>query len=144
VSLYYCELSLLFFIVALASIFGIGSHISIYYISLRKALHTLQHAGGADCLVAADKNHDVRASLRGFQEGDNLRVLRAKEDIVVSVNVQEIALSQRPVARYPGYALKMTWDVSEGKSMSRLSVNACWHEVVFKHEWRFTERTFLY
>ena len=110
----------------------------------RKALQTLQHAGGAYCLVAADKNHDVRASLRGFQEGDNLRVLRAKEDIVESVNVQEVALSQRPVARYPGYALKMTWDVPEGKPLGMLSVNACWHEVVFKHEWGFTERNFLY
>ena len=65
--------------------------------------------------MAPDKNHDVRASLRGFQEGDNLRVLRAKEDIVESVNVQEVALSQRPVARYPGYALKMAWDVPERK-----------------------------
>ena len=97
-------------------------------------MQTLQHAGGAYCLVAPDKNHDVRASLRGFQEGDNLRVLRAKEDIVESVNVQEVALSQRPVARYRGYALKMTWDVPEKKSMGMLSVNACWHEVVFKHE----------
>ena len=77
-------------------------------------------------------------------EGDNLRVLRAKEDIVESVNVQEVALSQRPVARYPGYALKITWYVPEGRSMDMLSVNACWHEVVFKHEWRFTERNFLY
>ena len=42
-------------------------------------------------------------------EGDNLRVLRAKEDLVESVNVQGVALSQRPVARYPGYALKITW-----------------------------------
>ncbi len=30
--------------------------------------------------MTAHKDHDVRASLRGFQEGDNLRVLRAKED----------------------------------------------------------------
>ena len=43
-------------------------------------MHSLQQAGGAYCVVAAHKDHDARASLRGFQEGDNLRVLRAKED----------------------------------------------------------------
>jgi hypothetical protein len=48
----------------------------------RKSLLSLQHAGGAYCLVAAHKDRDVRGSLRGFVEGDNLRVLRAKDDEV--------------------------------------------------------------
>ncbi len=51
-------------------------------IVFRKALRSLQQVGGAYCLVATDKHHDVRAPLRGFQEGDNLRVLRAKRNCV--------------------------------------------------------------
>ena len=96
---------------------------------LRKALRTLQHAGGAYCLVATHENHEVRASLRGFQEGDGLRVLRAKEDNVGPRTEQQLV-------RYPGYALKMKFDVPESK--------ACWHEVVFKNEFGFTESNFLY
>ncbi len=48
------------------------------------------------------------------------------------------------VARYPGYALKLTWDVPFGKAMGTLKVNACWHDIVFRNEWGFTERKFLY
>ena len=94
--------------------------------------------------VAADKNHDVRASLRGFGEGDNLRVLRAKEDLVVSVTTCDLVACERPVARYPGYALKMTWDVPYGKAQGILKVNICWHEIVFRNEWGFTESNFLF
>ncbi len=66
---------------------------------LRKALRTLQQAGGAYCLVTTHEDHEVRASLRNFQEGDGLCVLWAKEDDGCSRTDQ---LS----ARYPGYALK--------------------------------------
>ena len=104
---------------------------------IRKALQTLQQAGGAYCLVATHENHDVRASIRGFQEGDSLRVLRPK-DIESALQQQHVA------ARYPGYALKMTFDVTEGQAMGLLKVNACWHEIVFKNEIGFTESNFLY
>ena len=82
--------------------------------------------------MTAHKDHDVRASLRGFQEGDNLRLLRAKEDAVVGLT------------RYPGYALKVTWDVPVVKAVGSVKVNVCWHEIVFRNEWGFTERNFLY
>ena len=95
-------------------------------------MQSLQHAGGAYCLVTTHKDHDVRVSLRGFTEGDNLRVLRAKDE---KVGVGP---------RYPGYALKTTWDVPLGHAMGTLKVNICWHEVVFKHELGFTERNFLF
>jgi hypothetical protein len=110
----------------------------------RKALRSLQQVGGAYCLVAADKHHDVRASLRGFQEGDNLRVLRAKEDTVLSATNRDVAMCDAPLPRYPGYAFKMTWDVPADKAMGILKVNACWYDIVFKNEWGFTETNFLY
>ena len=93
---------------------------------MRKALQSLQGAGGAYCLVAAHEDHDVRGSLRGFQAGDSLRVLRPKEN-------EGASQQQQKGARYPGYALKITWDVPEGKAMGMLKVNACWHEIVFKN-----------
>ena len=110
----------------------------------RKALHSLQQAGGAYCIVAAHKDHDARASLRGFQEGDNLRVLRPKEEKVTGVETPDAHLLPKAVARYSGYALKMTWDVPVGKAMGNLKVNICWHDVVFRNEWGFTESHFLY
>jgi len=66
----------------------------------------------------------MRASLQGFQAGDGLRVQRSKENEGASQQQQE-------AARYPGYALKITFDVPEGKAMGMLKVNACWHEIVF-------------
>ena len=114
------------------------------HIIVRKSLHSLQQAGGAYCVVAAHKDHDVRASLRGFQEGDNLRVLRPKVDAVTVRNAPDAHLPQPAVLRYPGYALKMTWDVPVGKATGTLKVNICWHEIVFRNEWGFTESTFLY
>jgi hypothetical protein len=107
-------------------------------------LKSLQQAGGAYCLVTAHKDHDVRASLRGFEEGDNLRLLRPKEDEAVECMTCDLPLGPKPVVRYPGYALKLTWDVHIGKAMGTLKVNACWHDIVFRHEWGFTERHFLY
>ena len=82
--------------------------------------------------------------LRGFQEGDNLRLLRAKEDDARGTIICDPNMLPPPVARYPGYALKLTWDVHIGKAMGTLKVNACWHDIVFRHEWGFTERHFLY
>jgi hypothetical protein len=110
----------------------------------RKSLKSLQHAGGAYCVVAAHKDHDVRASLRGFQEGDNLRVLRAKEEKVAAVEVIDAHLPPKAAARYPGYALKMTWDVPVGKATGIFKVNVCWHEIVFRNEWGFSESNFLH
>jgi hypothetical protein len=104
----------------------------------------LQQAGGAYCLVTAHKEHDVRASLRGYQEGDNLRVLRAKEDDEGGAITCDIPVHLKPVVRYPGYALKLTWGVPFGKAMGTLKVNACWHDIDFRNEWGFTERNFLY
>ena len=94
--------------------------------------------------MTAHKEHDVRASLRGFQEGDNVRILRAKEDDEGGAITCVIPVIPPPVVRYPGYALKLTWDVPFGKAMGTLKVNACWHDVVFRNEWGFTERYFLY
>ena len=103
----------------------------------RKALRTLQQAGGAYCLVTTDEDHEVRAALRNFIEGDCLRVLRPRDD-------DEGPRVNQPSARYPGYALKMTFDVPAGKAMGMLNVKACRHEVVFKNEFGFTESNFLY
>ena len=107
-------------------------------------MHSLQQAGGVYCIVAAHKDHDARASLRGFQEGVNLRVLRPKADKFSGVESSDAHLLQKVVGRYPGYALKMTWDVPVGKATGNLKVNICWHDVVFRNEWGFTERNFLY
>ncbi len=104
---------------------------------LRKALRTLQQAGGAYCLVTTHEDHEVRASLRNFHEDDGLCVLRAKVD---DGGPRTDQLS----ARYPGYVLKMTFDVPAGKAMGMLNGKACWHEVVFKNEFGFTESNFLY
>jgi hypothetical protein len=106
-------------------------------------LQSLQHAGGAYCLVTAHKDHDVRASLRGFTEGDNLRVLRPKDEILGVKHVPD-ATNTEKVPRYPGYALKTTWDVPLGIATGMLKVNVCWHEIVFRHELGFTEINFLF
>ena len=106
-------------------------------------MQSLQHAGGAYCLVTTHKDHDVRASLREFTEGDNLRVLRPKDEILGVKHVPD-ATNTEKVPRYPGYALKTTWDVPTGKAMGTLLVNVCWHEIVFRHELGFTEINFLF
>ena len=109
---------------------------------LRKSLQSLQHTGGAYCIVTAHKDHDVRASLRGFQEGDNLRVLRPKEENVRVAHGHIMTGTEGP--RYPGYALKTTWDVPVGRAMGMLKVNICWHDIIFRNEWGFTESNFLF
>ena len=73
---------------------------------LRKALRRLQQAGGANRLVTTHEDHEVRKSLRNFQEGDGLCVLRAKED-------DGCPRTDQLSARYPGCALKLTLDVPE-------------------------------
>ena len=115
-------------------------------IVLRKSLQALQHVGGAYSLASASKEHDARASLRGFQEGDNLRVLRPKDETEVgSFDIDATsAVSERLVARYPGYALKLTWEVPVHKTHGILKVNACWHDIVFRNECGFAESNFLF
>ena len=64
-------------------------------------MQSLQHAGGAYCLVTTHKDHDVRASLRGFTEGDNLRVLRAKDEKVGVAHVPDATQTEKLGASIP-------------------------------------------
>ena len=118
----------------------------------REALKSLQGAGGAYCLVTAGRNHDVRGGpLRGFCEGDNIRVIRPKENAkrpkVANVtngeghNATGVRLAP---ARAIGYGLKFTFDVEVGKAVGVLTIKACWHDIVFRNEFGFTETMFLY
>jgi hypothetical protein len=43
-----------------------------------------------------------------------------------------------------GYGLKLTFDLPLGKSVGVLKVRACWHDIVFRNEFGFTESMFLY
>ncbi len=115
-------------------------------IVLRRSLQALQHVGDAYSLASASKEHDARASLRGFQEGDNLRVLRPKDEIEVgSIDTDATsAVSDKLVTRYPGYAVKLTWEVPVHKTHGILKVNACWHDIVFRNECGFAESNFLF
>jgi hypothetical protein len=112
------------------------------------ALKSLQGAGGAYCLVTVGQNHGVRGgTLRGFVEGDNIRVIRPK--VVVKARRQSIGQSIQEegigiVKRGVGYGLKMTFDLPVGRSVGILTVRACWHDVVFRNELGFTEKTFIY
>jgi hypothetical protein len=112
------------------------------------ALKSLQGAGGAYCLVTVGQNHDVRGgTLRGFVEGDNIRVIRPK--VIVQAPLQSIGTTiddERPVnvKRAVGYGLKFTFDLPVGRSVGILTVRACWHDVVFRNELGFTETMFLY
>ena len=100
---------------------------------IRKALQTLQAAGGAYCLVAAHEGNRKGK----LQEGDRLLVLRPEDNEVAPRQAKEEGLD-------PGYALSITWDVPVGKAMGMVTVNACWHEIVFKNELEYMERNFLY
>jgi hypothetical protein len=60
--------------------------------------------------VTTHEEHEVRAALRNVIEGDCLRVLRAKDD-------DGGPRTDQPSSRYPGYALKMMFDVPAGKAM---------------------------
>ncbi len=114
-------------------------------------MKSLQEAGGAYCLVTAGKDHEVRGgSLRGFSEGDNIRVIRPKENIKrQNVEKKKNANGEENVCApmsttAVGYGLKFTWDVPFGKSIGILTVRACWHDIVFRNELGFTELMFLY
>ena len=123
----------------------------ILFIYIRAALKSLQGADGAYCLVTAGKNHEVRGgSLRGFSEGDNIRVIRPKENIKrhkvekkKNANGEDTVCAPKST-RAVGYGLKFTWDVPVGKSIGILTVRACWHDIVFRNELGFTELMFLY
>ena len=77
------------------------------------------------------------------RKGDILRVLRPKDEKEVGIDVS-LALPEKLVARYPGYALKLTWDVPVHKIQGILKVNACWHDIVFRNEVGFAERNFIF
>jgi hypothetical protein len=127
-------------------------HHAVYCLFRSEALKSLQEAGGAYCLVTAGKEHATRGGpLRGFSEGDNIRVIRPK------VKTQRQTVEKRkfgdgvPVssAEYAieakgGYGFKFTWDVPVGKAIGVLTVRACWHDVVFRNDYGFTETMFLY
>ncbi len=122
----------------------IDSYIALIFI--REALKTLQGAGGAYCLVTAGKEHEVRGgSLRGFSEGDNIRVIRPKENIKRRNVVKKDNLNREAnvcaslSTKAIGYGLKFTWDVPVGKAIGILTVRACWHDIVFRNEVGFTE-----
>ena len=113
-------------------------------------MKSLQGAGGAYCLVTAGKNHEVRGgSLRGFSEGDNIRVVRPKLDVKVPKNVEsnghsDGANAEVSVKRTMGYGVKLTFDLPVGKSVGIMTVRACWHDIVFRNSLGFTETMFLY
>ena len=118
----------------------------------RAALKSLQGAGGAYCLVTAGRDHDVRGgSLRGFCEGDNIRVIRPKEiakrrKVANETNGDGHTATGVPLApaRAIGYGLKFTFDVEVGKAVGVLTIKACWNDIVFRNEFGFTEIMFLY
>jgi hypothetical protein len=133
-------------------LYDLGYHIgfidyAIYCLFRSEALKSLQGAGGAYCLVTAGKDHaTIGGPLRGFSEGDNIRVIRPK------VNTKRQTIDSRkigddvqvPLEGNGGYGLKFTWDVPVGKAIGVLTVRACWHDIVFRNEFGFTEAMFLY
>ncbi len=86
----------------------------------------------------------MTASLRGFQEGENLRVLRAKGEKVGAAHEPDPTITEKIGRRYPGYALETTWDVPLGKAMCILKLDIFWHEIDFRNEWGFMESNFLF
>jgi len=114
-------------------------------------LNSLQGAGGAYCLVTAGKDHVVLGgSLRNFSEGDNIRVIRPKNSRQAGLGG---SAAMGPVHAHVGcleatgsvgYGLKLTFDLPLGKAVGVLKVRACWHDVVFRNEFGFTESMFLY
>ncbi len=89
------------------------------------ALKSLQGVGGAYCLVTAGKDHSVRGgSLRGFSEGDNIRVIRPKlprkrpkddtEQPEDGLNYNDSAVHGKGSV---GYGLKLTMDLPVGKAV---------------------------
>ena len=101
--------------------------------------------------MTAGKEHVVRGgSLRGFNEDDNIRVIRPKDNTkrlhavkTTPTNVEENVCTPLSTTAV-GYGLKFTFDVPVGKAMGILTVRACWHDIVFRNELGFTESMFLY
>ena len=40
--------------------------------------------------------------------------------------------------------LLQKFDLPQGKAVGKLKIRACWHDIVFRNEFGFTERMFLY
>jgi hypothetical protein len=122
----------------------------LLFVTRSAALKSLQGAGGAYCLVTAGKKHEVRGeSLRGFSEGDNIRVVRPKLDVKVpktpeSNGCSDGANADVSVKRTMGYGVKLTFDLPVRKSVGIITVRACWHDIVFRNSLGFTETMFLY
>jgi hypothetical protein len=117
----------------------------------RESLKSLQAAGGAYCLVTTGKDHVVLdGSLRNCSEGDNIRVIRPKNDRKaeqrgsVEMGAVDPSEGSSEGAGSVGYGLKLTFDLPLGKAVGVLKVRACWHDIVFRNEFGFTETTFLY
>ena len=121
-----------------------------FYATRSAALKSLQGVGGAYCLATAGKKHEVRGGyLRGFSEGDNIRVVRPKLDVKEPENLEsndhsEGANADMYVNRRKGYGVKLTFDLPVGKSVGIVTVRACWHDIVFRNSLGFTETMFLY
>ncbi len=86
------------------------------------------------------KDHVVfGGSLRNFSEGDNIRVILPKN----FRPVHQIEGSLEATGSV-GYGLKLTFDLPLGKGVAVLKVRACWHDLVFRNAFGFTESMFLY
>ena len=116
----------------------------------RRSLKVVEQNEKRSVKKEAGKNHEVRGgSLRGFSEGDNIRVVRPKLDVnlpnKVESNVQcdeeNVAVSAK---RAMVYGVKLTFDLPAGKSVGIMTVRACWHDIVFRNSLGFTETMFLY
>jgi hypothetical protein len=85
-----------------------------------------------------------------FNEGDNIRVIRPKESRAgrkrdKDNDVHGLKTERKECGhRHVGYGLKLTFDLPQGKAVGKLKIRACWHDIVFRNEFGFTERMFLY
>jgi hypothetical protein len=128
---------------------GIIDNFSYFWPSV--ALKSLQGIGGAYCLVTPGRDHVVRGgNFRNFNEGDNIRVIRPKESRAgrkrdKDNDVHGLKTERKECGhRHVGYGLKLTFDLPQGKAVGKLKIRACWHDIVFRNEFGFTERMFLY
>ena len=85
------------------------------------ALKSLQGVGGAYCLVTAGKDHSVRGgSLRGFREGDNIRVIRPK---LPRMSTRERTEQRQDMENYNGTAAQGKGSVGYGLKLTFVFVN---------------------
>jgi hypothetical protein len=87
--------------------------------------------------------------LRGFSEGDNIRVIRPKLDVKAPKNLESAGNADGQngvvyVNRTVSYGVKLTFDLPVEKSVGIMTVRAFWHDIVLKNELGFTETMFLY